>query len=74
MKYLILLLAILGAVWWLRRPRRMSSAKTEKSHASDGPQEMTRCLDCGLHLPRHDAVAGTQGMYCSEAHRLRREG
>jgi uncharacterized protein len=73
-KYLILLLAILGLVWWLRRPKSMSSTQAEKRNTADGPQEMTRCLDCGLHLPRLDAVAGAQGLYCSEAHRQRHEG
>ena len=74
MKYLILLLAILGILWWLRRPKRTSSTQAEKRKTTDGPQEMTRCLDCGLHLPRHDAVAGAKGLYCSEAHRQRHEG
>lgn len=73
MKYLILLLAILGAVWWLRRPRKNAKQRKNAAAAAD-PQEMTRCLDCGLHLPRGDAVTGAQGLYCCESHRQRHEG
>ena len=73
MKYLLLLLAILGAVWWLRRPRQNVTSRHDATASTD-PQEMTRCLACGLHLPRADAVSGAQGLYCCASHRQRHEG
>ncbi|MBU3711810.1 MAG: hypothetical protein FGM21_08500 [Limnohabitans sp.] len=74
MKYLILLLVVLAAVWWLRRPSRGHGAKTEKHPTAKGPQEMIQCQHCGVHLPRQDAVTGAQGLYCGEAHKQQQEG
>ncbi len=30
---------------------------------------MVRCKQCGLHIPSDEAVEGSGGYYCSEAHR-----
>lgn len=74
MKYLILLLLVLAAVWWLRRPARSKATATREAPPSPAPQEMITCQHCNVHLPRQDAVAGTQGLYCSEPHKHQHEG
>jgi hypothetical protein len=35
---------------------------------------MVRCARCGVHLPGQDAVRGSQGSYCTVAHRREAEG
>ncbi|ABM96171.1 MULTISPECIES: PP0621 family protein [Methylibium] len=70
MKYLVLLLVIVAVLWLVRsRPR---AVRPDRAPASEGsaPQAMIECVHCGVHLPRAEAVAGLQGHYCSDAHRL----
>lgn len=35
---------------------------------------MVGCARCGVHLPGQDAVRGSQGSYCTVAHRREAEG
>jgi uncharacterized protein len=34
---------------------------------------MLACAQCGLHLPRGEALPGRGGVFCSEAHRAEHE-
>jgi len=68
MKYL-LLVAVVLVVWWLLRARPARPKPPDAPPPAD-PQAMVRCRHCGLHLPRDEAVAGDDGPYCSDAHRL----
>ena len=80
MKWLLVLLVVLGGIWWLRqtgrgirRPpasRQQQAARTTESET----RPMTQCRQCGLHLPLEDALQGQQGHYCSAAHRQQHEG
>jgi uncharacterized protein len=70
MKYLVLLLIVLGGIWWIRQQRKPDQATTQKP----GPQVMVPCAHCGTHVPEGDAVRGGKGMYCSARHRDRHEG
>jgi uncharacterized protein len=75
MKLLVLLLVILGFVWWIRqqRPQGMN-AKPNSQPTPDSPQSMLPCQQCGTHVPESDAVRGRLGPYCSSAHRQLAEG
>ena len=72
MKYLLLLLVVLGCLWWLRRAR----APGAQASAAPGkrPVNMVQCANCGVHLPENDAKRGQRGMYCSDAHCQQSEG
>ena len=70
MKYLVLLLIVLAGIWWIRQQRKPDQPSSKKS----GPQVMVPCAHCGTHVPEDDAIRGTQGMYCSKAHRDSHEG
>jgi uncharacterized protein len=67
MKYAILLLVIVGVVWWLlgRRP-----AIRNKPGAAPTRQAMVACAHCGVHLPQSEAVVDAQGVFCGEPHRV----
>lgn len=75
MKWLLILLVVLGGIWWLRQSRRKGQPGGANRGAAStaSPQAMTRCAQCGVHLPRADAIAGAQGDYCSLAHRQQHE-
>jgi uncharacterized protein len=77
MKYLVLLVVIVVAylLWRNARVERRSQEGKRAPPRPGGPQEMVSCPVCGLHLPKAEAVSGTNGLlYCSHDHRLRAGG
>lgn len=75
MKYLLLIALLLVAylLWRNARIDRAPDARRGKPPA--GPQEMVSCAQCGVHLPKPEAIAGPDGrLYCSQEHRLRAGG
>ena len=80
MKYLIWLVIVFAGLWWIRQQRQKPSRETrEKTSKTSQPmdartQVMVPCAHCAVHVPEAEAVQGKQGLYCSEAHRLRQEG
>ena len=71
MKYLLVLLAVVLLLWMLfgrqrtRRPPRTGATP----RASGGPEEMSRCARCGVHLPRSEALLAGGEVFCSPEHR-----
>lgn len=83
MKYLLVVLVVLFAIWLWRHNRREPPHQTHHRPpppaASPTPpptQDMVACAHCGLHLPIADAVPGAQAgvYYCGQAHRLQGDG
>jgi uncharacterized protein len=74
MKYLILVGVIAVALWWLRMQRNTSNSSDNPKSTGQQPQNMVRCAHCDLHLPQSDAVKGSLGLYCSNAHLQAKEG
>jgi uncharacterized protein len=72
LKYLVLLLIVLGVVSWIRFQRRPHTPPTS-SKAPASPQDMLPCAHCGVHVPHNDSVAGQRGIYCSVEHRQQHE-
>lgn len=70
-KLLLILLLLVLVIWWIARLR---APRPPRRNAAPRPQEIVACAHCGLHLPRADAVSGSGGLYCSEAHRLAHDG
>ena len=75
MKFLLLLLVIVIALWMIFGRRRGAPPEPPRApggaKAGEGPQPMLVCAQCGVHLPRADAVQDEQARaFCSEAHRL----
>lgn len=73
MKYLVLaaVLFIAYLVWRNNRLEDRGDRQAQRGQPGT-PQEMVSCATCGLHLPRPDAVRGSDGRYyCGEEHRLR---
>ncbi len=75
MKFLLLLVVALAVVWAWRsnRPIRDQSEATRQPPAPPQPQDMARCAYCGVHVPKADAVAGRDGLYCGTEHQQRAE-
>ena len=77
MKLLVLLavLVIAYLVWRSARVHRRDAGKPRPGAPAAGPVEMVSCPECGLHLPKTDALPGPDGrFYCCNEHRLRGGG
>lgn len=71
MRYLLLIIAIWLGVLIVRHFWR---AKRESRPPQQLPeQDMVRCAQCGLHLPKQEAVRDNGQFYCSDRHRLQHQ-
>jgi uncharacterized protein len=72
MKILIFLVAVVLLLWLLRKSAtRRTTARRPRSprEPSNEAQPMLACAQCGVHLPRDEALPGRGGVFCGEAHR-----
>ncbi|HEX2531470.1 MAG TPA: PP0621 family protein [Burkholderiaceae bacterium] len=75
---LLLWVAIGFAVVWLLRNKKTRSDMAEPDATPRHPagpdhvriESMTRCIQCGVHVPASEAVRNASGeTFCSEEHR-----
>lgn len=70
MKFVVVVLVILVVVWLLRSGGNRRVTRTDRSKPPlPAHEEMVACSQCGLHLPRSEALPGRGGQFCSAAHR-----
>ena len=70
MKILIFLVAVVLLLWLLKKSmgRRAPPPSPPGADAAT-PKPMLACAQCGVHLPRDEALPGRGGVFCGEAHR-----
>lgn len=74
MKFLLLFFLFMVLLWQWRQARSPKVRQAARKDRDAGAAvAMVECAQCGLHLPAQDALQGTQGRYCSVAHRQARE-
>jgi uncharacterized protein len=70
MKIVLFLIAIVLLLWLLKRSLTRHLPPARKRREQDGAaQPMLACAQCGVHLPRDEALPGRGGVFCGEAHR-----
>ena len=76
MKIILFVAAVVVLLWLLRGAvgRRGGSADTDRpapgaAPTAAPPQAIIACTQCGVHLPRDEALPGRGGVFCGEAHR-----
>lgn len=70
MKILLFLVAVFVLLWLLRGGMsRRAPPRPPAPRDATGPQPMLACAQCGVHLPRDEALPGRGGVFCGEAHR-----
>ncbi len=67
-RLVVLILLAVAAVWLVRRALRASAARQAGQRRPSGEGDLVRCARCGLHLPRAEARAAGEQLYCSEVH------
>lgn len=75
MKFVLLAAIVLLLVWLARRgATRVPPPPAAPAPAREAkPQDMVACAQCGVHLPRGEALPGRGGVFCGEAHRREHE-
>ena len=68
MMKILLFLAVVFVLLWLLRGAT-TRRRGGPSRPPSAPQEMIACAQCGVHLPRDEALPGRGGVFCGEAHR-----
>lgn len=68
MRVLFWLLLIGWVVWMITRQRKPAAPASRATNVAP-MQDMVACAHCGIHLPKHEAVQGARGVYCSTEHR-----
>jgi uncharacterized protein len=77
MKWLLVLVVVLGGLMWLKRQRSSSGPpepstppRTSAPKTATDPLLMVACAHCGTHVPAGDTVEGPDDgrRYCSGAH------
>ncbi len=66
-KILLIAIAFAAAYWLLRGYRRRAQGGVPPS-VNPGAEDMVRCAQCGVHLPRGESVPSQQRFFCSADH------
>jgi uncharacterized protein len=70
LKYLLLVIGLV-VVYWVFKAYKI---RTRRGSSSAGRgEDMVRCAQCGVHLPRSESVLSDEAYYCSPEHRRLRE-
>ena len=77
---LLVLLAVVAGLWWLRRltqvgrlarQLRQMRQVSREAPPRPAPQPMLRCLVCGTQTPASEALQDARGAYCCAAHQAK---
>lgn len=66
MSRLLFLLAVVVVVYWLFRTYRKQPPRDEVKAKSE---DMVRCAQCAMHLPKSESISAGGKSFCCDAHR-----
>ena len=64
-KILFIVIGLFVAYWFLKGYKK----KVERRDNVAGAEDMVRCAQCGVHLPRSESLTSGNAYYCSAEHR-----
>jgi uncharacterized protein len=67
LKWLILI-ALFFLVFWLFKPLRQKNRRSSDVIVSSEVEDMVRCLQCGVHLPKSESITQDGQRFCSTEH------
>jgi uncharacterized protein len=66
-KIIVLVLGLLLAYWILKAYRKRVDRRDAPPRGGTG-EDMVRCDQCGIHLPRSESLTARGNVYCSAEH------
>ena len=72
-KYILIALGLALAYWIYTTYRRRVDRREEQGPAA-GSEDMVRCAQCGVHLPRSESLTTKGSFYCSADHERAHRG
>ena len=66
MSRLFFLLAVIIVVYLLLKSYRRQAPKQDMPASAE---EMVRCVQCGVHLPKSESILAGGNFFCCDAHR-----
>ncbi|MDR3392621.1 MAG: PP0621 family protein [Sulfuriferula sp.] len=66
MSKILFLLLMAGVIYWWLHARRVTPPSSSQPKSAE---DMVRCVHCGVHLPRSEALGSESAWFCCEAHR-----
>lgn len=69
MKYLLLVLGLLVAYAIFKAYKRKIQGRRNRTQAVGGAEDMVRCAQCGVHMPRSESLMSGKAFYCTPDHR-----
>ena len=68
MSRLLLIIAIIAVIyWWFKSVRKQQHSRKDEQPPARA-EDMVRCAECGVHLPKNESYFVDGKYYCSEAH------
>ncbi|MBI2313283.1 MAG: preprotein translocase subunit YajC [Betaproteobacteria bacterium] len=71
---LLLLVVVVLLVYWVVKAFSRGLRKQDEPPRQAGAEDMVRCDQCGVHLPRSESVTSQGKFFCSDDHRRQRLG
>jgi len=67
-RLLVLVVLVVVAVYLIRRALRRAAQQPADAPVAKASEELVRCAQCGVLLPRGEARMAAGALYCSEEH------
>jgi uncharacterized protein len=67
-KLVVLVLAFVAVYWLIKGYKRKIRGAAPRPSGAGG-EDMVRCEQCGVHLPRSESLMSGEVFYCSAEHR-----
>jgi uncharacterized protein len=68
MRFIVLIILVVAAVWLIRRALRAARRDEVLQKNSSVQQDLVSCARCGMHLPRSEAREAGGRVFCGEEH------
>lgn len=67
----LILLALIGLlVYWILKSYARNAQRSADSPPPDGKvEDMVRCAQCGVNLPKSESILSQGNFFCSDEHR-----
>lgn len=66
---LLLIFILVAIVWQLIKRWLANQSQTRQKTSSENLQQMVRCEECGLHIPKQEALVEKEKYFCCQEHR-----